>query len=144
MAKNQTVIIGCRLPHGITLQGIDGPVVLNGENTALIPGAPGLTHVDQAQAAYLSATYEDYAPFKSNAIFVSESAKVADAVAIARELTDEKTGFEGINPDAPAPGLTPESDVDKAREAAERAGRPSKAPTAPIDKEAASELAGNL
>lgn len=140
---SKTVIIGCRLPHGIALQGMDGIVVLNGQNTALVPGAPGLTHVDEAQVAYLFATYEDYAPFKSNAVFTTGSGKVADVAAMARELEDVQTGFEGIDPDKPAAGVAPEGDVGKAKELAERAGRPSKAPAAPADKAAASELAGN-
>lgn len=140
---SKTVIIGCRLPHGITLQGMDGPVTLNGQNTALVPGAPGLTHVDESQSAYLFATYEQYAPFQSNAIFTTNTAKVSDAAAMARELEDVQTGFEGVDPDAPAPGVKPEGDVDKAKEVAERAGRPSRAPKAAADKAAAGELAGN-
>lgn len=142
MAK--TIIIGCKLPHGITLKGMSGQDVhLNGMNTSLIPGGFGVTNVDADEAAYLNAAYADFAPFKSNAIFTPGTGKISDVAAMGRELSDERTGFEGINPDKPAPGLKPEGNVDKALEAAERAPRPSKAPEAPADKAAANELAGN-
>lgn len=144
MAK--TVLFGCKLPHGIILRGTRGQqIVLNGLNTSLIPGGFGITHVDEIEVEYIKAAYKDFAPFKSQAIFTPGSSKVSDAAAMARELTDERTGFEGVNPDAPAPNLKPEDGVDKALEMAERAdaARPRKAPTAPADKAAANELAGN-
>lgn len=141
MAKK--VIVGCKLPHGIVLRGMAGnAVTINGVNTARIIGGFGLTTLDEAEAAYLFATYEDLAPFQSNAIFTAESAKVADIQAMGAELRDERTGFEGMDPDKPAPGLQADVNVDRAREDAERSGRPVKLPDSPADRAAAAELAG--
>lgn len=138
------VLIGCKLPHGITLNGPHGPVTLNGMNTSRIAGGFGMTTVDGDVAAYLGAVYEDHSAFKSNAVFVSDSYKVAEIAAMARELQDEKTGFEGLDPEKPAPGVQVESDASlkKAIQQNETAPRPVKAPEAPADKAAALELAG--
>jgi hypothetical protein len=138
-----TVLIGCKLPHGIVLKGTSGQdVKLNGVNTALIQGGFGITHVSEDEAAYLFAVYEDFAPFKSNAIFTHDTAKVADLKSIAAELSDVRTGFEAVDPKAPGSGLKPEDSVDKQLEAAERQPRPTQAPASPADKAAANELAG--
>lgn len=139
------VIIGCKLPHGITLHGTAGQEIkLNGMNTALVAGGFGLTNVDADEAAYLFAQYEDFAPFKSNAIFTNSTAKVADLAAIGRELASEKTGFEGMDPAAPVAGIKPEDEgqLGKALDAAESQPRPARAPKAAADKAAANELAG--
>lgn len=141
-----TVIIGCKLPHGITLKGTNGqPIVLNGMNTSLVAGGFGLTHVDEDESAYLFAVYEDFGPFKSKAIFSNGTDKVADVRDIAIDLADIKTGFEGMDPDKPAPGMKPEDEkqLEKAKEAVQRAPRPTRAPKAAADKAAANELVGN-
>ena len=138
-----TVLIGCKLPHGIVLKGSAGQdIKLNGVNTSLVAGGFGITHVEENEAAYLFAVYEDFAPVKSQAIFTHETAKVADLKALAADLSSVPTGFEGIDPTAPAAGLKPEANVDKQLEAAEKAPRPTKAPASPADKAAANELAG--
>jgi hypothetical protein len=138
-----TVLIGCKLPHGIVLKGSSGQdIKINGVNTSLVAGGFGLTHVLDSEWAYLSAVYEDFAPFKSDAIFTHGTAKVADLKSIAAELADVKTGFEGVDPAKPAANLKPDESVDKQLEAAERAPRPTKAPASPADKAAANELAG--
>lgn len=139
------VLIGCKLPHGIILQGTAGQdVKLNGMNTSLVAGGFGLTNVDEGEAAYLFAQYENFGPFKSNAIFYNNSDSVADVAAMARELEGEKTGFEGMDPDAPANGIKPEDDdkLSKQKEAVERQPRPAMAPASKADKAAAKKLAG--
>lgn len=140
-----TVIIGCKLPHGIDLKGTAGQkITLNGMNTSLIEGGFGITHVDETEAAFLFAEYEDFGPFKSHAIFTNNTDKVADVRDIAIDLNDIKTGFEGMDPDKPAPGMKPEDEkqLEKAKEAVQRAPRPARAPKAAADKVAANELAG--
>lgn len=136
------VVIGCKLPHGIVLEGIGGQIELNGMKTSLIPGGFGVTVVDADEAAYLFATYEQHAAFRNNSIFTSENAKTSDLSAIARELEGERTGFEGLNPDAPAPSLQPadEKALDRAKEEAERNQRPAIAPKSNADKEAANQI----
>lgn len=139
-----TIVIGCKLPHGIELSGSQGQKIkLNGVNTSLVAGGFGITHVDKAEAAYLFSVYEDFGPFKSNAIFTNEDAKVANLADLANDLKNEPTGFEAMDPSKPGKGLEAETNVDKALEQAERQPRPSKAPAAPADKAAANELAGN-
>jgi len=138
-----TVLIGCKLPHGIILKGSAGQdIKLNGMNTSLVAGGFGITHVDESEWAYLSAIYEDFDPFKSNAIFTNGKSKVADLKSIAAELSDVPTGFEGVDPKAPAQGLKPDDSVDKQLAVAEQQPRPTKAPASPADKAAANELAG--
>lgn len=102
-----TVAIGCKLPHGLTFKGQKGQnITLNGMNTTSIIGGHGITHVDENEAAIFFATHSEYAPVKSKAIFYNKT--VDDLNAQARELVDEKTGFEGLNPSAPTPGMKPE------------------------------------
>jgi hypothetical protein len=138
-----TVLIGCKLPHGVVLKGSAGQdIKLNGVNTALVAGGFGITHVEENEAAYLFAVYEEFAPFKSNAVFTYNTSKVSDLKSIAAELSDVPTGFEGVDPQNPAQGLKPDASVDKQLAAAEQQQRPSKAPAAPADKAAANELAG--
>lgn len=141
-----TVIIGCKLPHGIVLHGTAGQEIkLNGMNSALIAGGFGLTHVDESESAYLFAQYDDFGPFKSNAIFSYQTDSVADVAALGADLSDVQTGFEGMDPDKPAPSMEPENkeQLDKAKEDAERKPRPAIAPKSKADKAAAKALAGN-
>lgn len=139
------VVIGCKLPHGVTLSGFNGEdITINGMNTSLVAGGFGITNVDEAQAAFLFAHYADFGPFKNNAIFSLGDESVADLAALAHELRDEKTGFEGLNPDKPAENLKPENEaaLDKQKEQAEAKPRPAKAPKTAADKAAAKALAG--
>lgn len=140
-----TVIIGCKLPHGIVLHGTAGQdIKLNGVNSSLVAGGFGLTHVDESEAAYLFAQYAEFGPFKSEAIFSYHTDSVADVASLGEELADVKTGFEGMDPDKPGPKLEPENkdQLDKAKEDVERNPRPAIAPKAKADKAAAKALAG--
>lgn len=109
---SKTVLVVCKLPCGIVLDGTSGEnsIELNGCNTALVPGAPGLTHVDETEWLYLKMRYADHAAFKNNSIFTSETDKVADALDMADELKDEKTGLEGIDPNKPGKNLKPQDE----------------------------------
>lgn len=106
---SKTVLVACKLPCGLVLDGIGGEnsIVLNGMNTALLPGAPGLTHVPEHEWSYIQAAYADHAAFKSQSVFASGSDKVADAMAQATELSDERTGFEGLDPKSPSARVKP-------------------------------------
>lgn len=140
-----TIIIGCKLPHGIVLHGTAGQAIkLNGMNTSLIEGGFGLTHVDADEAAFLFAQYADFDPIKSQAIFSHGTNVVADVADMAADLAEVKTGFEGMDPDKPAPGLQPEDDgkLDKQKAEAQAKPRPARAPKSAADKAAAKELAG--
>lgn len=142
---SNTVIIGCKLPHGVTLHGTAGQAIhINGMNTSLVVGGFGLTTVDADEAAYLFAAYDEYAPIKSKAIFTHGTNSVADVAAMGAELEEVKTGFEGLDPDKPAPNLQPENEkqLGRAKEEVERNPRPAKAPQSKSDKAAAKALAG--
>lgn len=93
MANEKTVRIGCKLPHGIVLELPNAkPVELNGLNRALIIGTYGETEVDADFWAAWKLTNKDYPALKSGAIF--EAKNRFELEAKAKELVDEKTGFE--------------------------------------------------
>lgn len=98
MAK--IVVVGCKLPHGITLEHPMDPtktVELKGKNKALIVGADyATTEVDADFWEQWAAVNKEFPAVKSGAIFVAKSA--ADIVAVARENADRKTGFEPMDP----------------------------------------------
>lgn len=101
---SETVIVGCKLPHGlkITLEG--KTVVLNGTKSSVIAGGYGLTHdVDKDFFDKFLSTYKDVPYVKNKMVFAQ--GKQASAESQAAELQNEVSGFEGINPDKPAPGI---------------------------------------
>lgn len=97
MAK---IIIGCRLPNGLTLHHpVTGEAVtLDGLHKSKIIGA---THVStEVDAEFWDAwktKFKDYAPLKAGAIF--EARSETDALAKAKELRKERTGFEPMQTD---------------------------------------------
>ncbi len=114
---SKTILIGCKLPSGLVLDGPRGePIELNGQNTSMVLGGFGLTHVPESIWAYLEMTYEQHAAFKSKSIFTAGNASVAEVAAVADELEGERTGFEGLDPHKPAPGLQPENTANLNKE----------------------------
>jgi len=99
MAK--IVVVGCKLPNGIVLESPLDPqikVELNGANKATIIGAGyGSTEVDGDFWELWAAQNKEFAPFKSQAIFVAKNA--TEIVAVAAELKDETTGLEPMKTD---------------------------------------------
>lgn len=109
-----TILIGCRLPHGIVLEVENAvskeitKVALNGQNKSpafeytdiivLQRGHFGLTEVDAGFWEKWLASHEDFAPLKSKAIFVAKDERSAKAQAA--ELRDQSTGFEAVAQDA--------------------------------------------
>ncbi len=107
---SKTVLVACKLPSGIELDGTTGVILINGTNTAMVPGAPGLTHVEANEWAYLQATYAEHAVFKNNSVFTHGDDNVGNIIAMADELENEKTGLEGLDPTKPGAGLKPEDE----------------------------------
>lgn len=104
-----TVIVGCKLPHGLEAQIAGKTVVLNGSNSATIIGGYGLTQgVDKDGFEAWLLAYADLPYVKNELVFAQESAK--SAAAQATENAAEKTGLEGLDPKKPAPGIEPDSD----------------------------------
>ena len=100
-SKNGYYSVGCRLPHGLVIQGAGKKVRLNGKNSARIdhPAAYGLTEQVPADV------WEDYVKvyaqsnvLKNGMVFAaSDKRGVEDA---AKEVEKEKTGLEQVDPTA--------------------------------------------
>lgn len=98
---SEFVIIGSRLPHGLSLhvQGDDRQVVVNGLNSAKIIGATYVTtEVDKDFWDVWVEEHKDFEALKNKALFVAKSD--ASAAKIAEEVKQEKTGFEPLSPEA--------------------------------------------
>lgn len=103
----ETVLIGCRLPNGITLRlkqegkSEETRVVLKGNSGEkldsgiyLPPKAFSTTEVDAEFWAAWKALYVGFPPLKNRAIF--EARNEQEAAAKAKDVEKEKTGFEQI------------------------------------------------
>jgi len=103
MAK--TVIVGCKLPHGITLERPTNPaqkITLNGRNKSIIIGADHCTtEVDADFWAEWEMMNPEFPALKSKSIFVAKTS--SDATAMAKEFKAEKTGFEAMATDGKDP-----------------------------------------
>lgn len=108
MAKGKILIlIGCRLPHGLTLtHPISKTKITLGSRFSLILGSNGqyadkgysTTEVDTEFWDTWKIAYRDYAPLKSGAIF--EAVSASEAKEKAKDLESEKTGFESMDKDS--------------------------------------------
>lgn len=99
MAK-ETVLIGCRLPHGLTIKHPNSDrkgatAKINGMNQSVIKGATyTTTSVDAELWAAWKAAYPDYTPLRTGAIF--EARTEDEAKFKGKELAKEKTGLEPL------------------------------------------------
>ena len=121
-AGNNTVVVGCKLPHGILLQldklietkGTDGKTVetkairigdkytLNGANSSKVIGGYGITR--NIPADFFEEWMKqnaDFQPVKAGLIFRQDSLDKAEDQA--EEQTAVKSGLEGIDPKHPDP-----------------------------------------
>lgn len=91
------VTVGCRLPHGLTLRhpmDSSQTVEIQGLNKSNIIGADCMfTEVDADFWDAWIMVHSEFPAITSNAIFVGKNKSSAEA--IAAEVKDEKTGFEG-------------------------------------------------
>lgn len=109
MAK---IFVGCKLPHGLHLDYNGARVTLNGSNTGTIVGVDGvktgLTEVEKDFFDAWLAAHKD-APYVVNGMVFAND-KLNDTKAEAAEMASVKTGFEGLDPAAPAPGIEKRTD----------------------------------
>ena len=109
MAK---IFVGCKLPHGLFLDHNGTRVALNGANTGTIVGVDGvktgLTEVEKDFFDAWLAAHKD-APYVANGMVFAND-KLNDTKAEAAEMASVKTGFEGLDPAAPAPGIEKRTD----------------------------------
>lgn len=108
MAKNtksKTVTVGCKLPNGLILELNGKTVEVNGSTSSRVIGGHGITYDVDAEFfdAWLEA-YADRAMVRNGFIFAHD--KAADTKAEAAEKTDNDTGLEPVDPDAPNAGVT--------------------------------------
>lgn len=106
-----TVIVGCKLPHGLTIE-IDGnSVTLNGINSSTIIGGYGLTYdVDKEFFDKYLELYADTELVKNGLIFAQE--KLKEARTEAEEKAGLKNGLEPINPQKPGKNIEQRKEED--------------------------------
>lgn len=109
MAK---IFVGCKLPHGLHLDHNGARVTLNGANTGTIVGVDGiktgLTEVEKDFFDAWLAVHKDAPYVIGGMVFAND--KLNDTKGQAAEMANVKTGFEGLNPEAPAPGIEKRKD----------------------------------
>lgn len=104
-----TVLIGCRLPHGLTLTHpnpeTEVKVTLAGtwSNPLRQPnGSPAaeyvVTTVDAEFWEVWKKAYSTFVPLRNGSIFEARSEQ--DAAAKMKDLSKKKTGFEPVNPES--------------------------------------------
>ena len=102
MVTAKTVLIGCKLPHGLILDhplDVSKKVELAGLNKAIIIGADcATTTVDGEFWETWKTVHKDHPAIKSGAIF--EARTTEEVKAKAKELKEEKTGFEAMPQEA--------------------------------------------
>lgn len=104
-----TVTVACKLPNGLIMDipGAKEPVHLKGANHEDAIAGHGLTEVDADFWDAWTKLYADFQPLRKEMIFAQGSER--SAAAKAKERKDEKTGLEGLDPEAPAAGIKPEN-----------------------------------
>lgn len=107
-----TITVGCKLPHGIHMD-LDGKrVTLNGANSAAVIGGHGITeNVDKEFFDKWVGQRKDTPMIKNGLIFAHDRA--VNAQAEAKEKAGNKTGFEGLDAEKPAPGITADKEAMK-------------------------------
>ncbi len=114
------MIVGCKLPHGHTIEHLGEVIVLNGANVGYDAENPwrndafpdaelrvsgcGLTTLDGDKAAAFKDWYElmkDGGPVKSGAIFFTE--KEADTKKEAKAREKVKSGIDALDPEKDLP-----------------------------------------
>lgn len=106
MATGKTVVVGCKLPHGLHLEHKGTRVTLNGTHSSRVLNGHGITHVDAELFEKWLAEHNDYAPVKAGLIFAHE--KEDNTRAEAKEKKNNKSGLEPLDPEKPGEGLKPE------------------------------------
>ncbi|MVW80182.1 hypothetical protein [Bordetella sp. 02P26C-1] len=109
-----TVNVACKLPHGLIIELPGHPAVeLAGANSRSAVAGFGMTKVDKEFFDRWAKAYADFPPVKRGLIFAQEREESARKEAAEKEK--EKSGFEGIDPERPAPGIKAENYEGKSK-----------------------------
>lgn len=129
------MFVGCKLPHGLTVDHLNETITLNGANVGYDADTPwangaapdsllringvGLTEIadpkkQEAFKAWFEVAGKGHGPVKSGLIFIVD--KRADAEKETQLLEDEKTGLDGLDPskDLPA-GVSTDPETAKGK-----------------------------
>lgn len=129
------MFVGCKLPHGLTVEHNNLAITLNGANVGYNADAPwangaapdsfersngvGLTEItdpkkQEAFKEWFAISGKGHGPVKSGLIFIVD--KRADAEKETQLLEDEATGLDGLDPskDLPA-GVTTDPESTKGK-----------------------------
>lgn len=98
-----TVTVGCKLPNGLHLDVQGKRHTLAGANSSRIIGGYGLTEVPKDFWDAWVAEHKDFPPVVNGEIFAQATSKSAEDKA--KDQAEVRSGFEGLNPDNPAPGV---------------------------------------
>lgn len=102
-----TVVVGCKLPHGLAIRLAGRQVLLAGSNSEGAIGGYGLTRgVDKAQFEDWLKEHETFEPVARDLIFAVGQESAARATASERK--GEKNGFEPLDPTRPDARIKPE------------------------------------
>lgn len=112
------VSVACKLPHGLILELPNAePVRLNGANHPEAIAGFGITAVDKDFFEAWKTAHKDFAPLVKGLIFAQDR---ADSIrAEAKDKAALKTGLEGLDPEAPAPGIQAENYEGRKKKTAE-------------------------
>jgi hypothetical protein len=108
------VIVMCKTPSGLVLDLGDSDarkVRLNGANHPDAVDGAGLTVVDKSFWDTWHTQFKGYPPLETGLIWAADKEDAAKDAA--KELKDEKTGFEGLNPEKPGPEVEPTDEQKK-------------------------------
>lgn len=105
---SSAIVIGCKLANGVILRLKSKPGVeykLNGANAARVIGGYGLTTIPSDFWDAWVKEKAGFPPLENNLIFAQPT--VAKAEGQAKEQEEAKAGTEPLDPQKPAPGITP-------------------------------------
>lgn len=103
-----TVVVGCKLPHGLIIQHAGRKVVLAGSNAEGAIGGYGLTRgVDKEFFEGWLKDHASFEPVAKDLVFAVGQESAARGTASERK--GEKNGFEPLDPTNPGARLKPEN-----------------------------------
>lgn len=116
------VAVACKLPHGLLIEvgtlgqenysrhEIAGPStgIRTGKHGSLLIGGYAFTMLPESVWEEFSRKHKDALYLKTRAVFAEATLEGAQGAALTEANT--RTGFERLNPDAPAPGIEPDKD----------------------------------